>query len=52
MQKIITQKQIDAIMAIMFNYNVGAKDYQAVQEMMAKLPEIEGEKKKPEEKVA
>lgn len=37
-------------MAVLFNYNVGAKDYSAVQQMFEKLPVLEGDKNAKSEK--
>jgi hypothetical protein len=38
--KQINQQQIDAILNVMHSYNVGVKDFTAVQDMFKRLPEV------------
>jgi len=43
--KQIKQEQIEAILTLLKNYNVGIKDFLAVQTLFEKLPEVKEETK-------
>jgi hypothetical protein len=51
MNKIITQKEIDAVMALLNKYNVGVQEFIAVQQMFEKMPVAEEKKETVEKEV-